>query len=69
MDTNIDTAVAETGDERTGTRSLSAVRKRTPILPRAKLSRTKSRDEAAEALSEMLADAELEADQKGRNWR
>lgn len=30
----------------------------------AKLSRTKSRDEAAEALSEMLADAELEADQK-----
>ena len=30
----------------------------------AKLSRTRSRDEAADALSEMLADASLEADQK-----
>ena len=63
MDTNIDTAVAETG-KNYGDAQFVSSEEEDAYFAEAKLSRTKSRDEAAEALSEMLADAELEADQK-----
>ena len=63
MDTNIDTAVAETG-KNYGDAQFVSSEEEDAYFAEAKLSRTKSRDEAAEALSEMLADAELEAEQK-----
>ncbi len=63
MDTNIDTAAAETG-KNYGDAQFVSSEEEDAYFAEAKLSRTKSRDEAAEALSEMLADAELEADQK-----
>ena len=63
MDTSIDTAVTETG-KNYGDAQFVSSEEEDAYFAEAKLSRTKSRDEASEALSEMLAAAELEADQK-----
>ena len=62
-DTTAETAAAETG-KNYGDAQFVSSEEEDAYFAEAKLSRTKSRDEAAEALSEMLADAELEADQK-----
>ena len=56
MDTNIDTAVAETG-KNYGDAQFVSSEEEDAYFAEAKLSRTKSRDEAAEALSEMLVQA------------
>ena len=63
MDTSVGAAVAETG-KNYGDAQFVSSEKQDAYFAEAKLSRTKSRDEAAEALGEMLADAALESEQK-----
>ena len=63
MDTSMGAAVAETG-KNYGDAQFVSSEKQDAYFAEAKLSRTKSRDEAAEALGEMLADAALESEQK-----
>ena len=61
MDTNLE--AAETG-KNYGDAQFVSTEEEDAYFAEAKLSRTRSRDEATEALSEMLADADLAAEQK-----